>query len=138
MFLLLFGEVFVMMDVNQHLMPKVMIVEDDEDILFVVTFILKQNGLSVIPLSDGEKAIEEALQSKPDLILFDINLGRYDGRQLCLELKTVHHVQIPILLFSANVTLASTIQSYKADGFIAKPFDMDLLVNTVRKELNAA
>lgn len=119
-------------------MPKVMIVEDDEDILFVVTFILKQNGFSVIAISDGEKAILEALNEKPDLILFDINLGRYDGRQLCLELKTVHNVQVPILLFSANVTLASSIDTYKADGFIAKPFDMDLLVNTVRKELSIA
>ncbi len=119
-------------------MQKVMVVEDDEDILFVVTFMLKQNGFSVIALSEGEKAIPEALQSKPDLILLDINLGRYDGRQLCLELKTIHHIQIPILLFSANVTLASTIRSYKADGFIPKPFDMDLLVNTVRKELDAA
>src|SRR3954447_233741 len=126
------------MHINVTLMQKVMIVEDDEDILFVVTFILKQNGFTVIPISDGEKAIPEALESKPNLILFDINLGRYDGRQLCLELKTVHHVQAPILLFSANITLASTIQSYKADGFIAKPFDMDSLVNTVRKELNVA
>lgn len=126
------------MDVNLPLMPKVMIVEDDEDILFVVTFILKQNGYNIISISDGEKAIQEALQSKPDLILFDINLGRYDGRQLCLELKTVYNVQVPILLFSANVTLASTINMYKADGFIAKPFDMDLLIETVRKELNDA
>ena len=118
------------------LMQKVMIVEDDEDILFVVTFILKQNGFTVIPISDGEKAIPEALESKPNLILFDINLGRYDGRQLCLELKTVYNIQVPILLFSANVTLASTINLYKADGFIAKPFDMDLLVDTVRKELS--
>src|SRR3954469_13230247 len=125
-----------MMDVNLPLMQKVMVVEDDEDILFVVTFMLKQNGFSVIALSEGEKAIPEALQSKPDLILFDINLGRYDGRQLCLELKTIHNVRVPILLFSANVTLASTINLYKADGFIAKPFDMDMLVNTVRKELS--
>src|SRR3954469_26054530 len=125
-----------MMDINAPLMQKVMIVEDDEDILFVVTFILKQNGYTVIPIADGEKAIPEALASKPDLILFDINLGRYDGRHLCLELKTVHHMQVPILLFSANVTLASTINMYKADGFIAKPFDMDMLVNTVRKELS--
>ena len=124
------------MDVNVTLMQKVMIVEDDEDILFVVTFILKQNGFTVIPISDGEKAIPEALESKPNLILFDINLGRYDGRQLCLELKTVYNIKVPILLFSANVTLASTINLYKADGFIAKPFDMDLLVDTVRKELS--
>src|SRR3954452_18896415 len=125
-----------MMEINVPLMQKVMIVEDDEDILFVVTFILKQNGFNAIPISDGEKAIPEALESKPNLILFDINLGRYDGRQLCLELKTVYNIQVPILLFSANVTLASTINLYKADGFIAKPFDMDLLVDTVRKELS--
>jgi DNA-binding response OmpR family regulator len=124
------------MHINVTLMQKVMIVEDDEDILFVVTFILKQNGFTVIPISDGEKAIPEAIESKPNLILFDINLGRYDGRQLCLELKTVYNIKVPILLFSANITLASTINLYKADGFIAKPFDMDLLVDTVRKELS--
>src|SRR3954452_14675164 len=108
-------------------MQKVMVVEDDEDILFIVSFILQQEGYSVLPISQCEQAIPTALKNKPDLILFDINLGKCDGRELCLKLKTDHGFATPILLFSANVHLASTVSKFKADGFIPKPFDLQEL-----------
>jgi DNA-binding response OmpR family regulator len=117
-------------------MQKVMVVEDDDDILFVVSFILQRNGYSILPISKGEEAIPEALTYKPDLILFDINLGNSDGRELCLKLKTEYKFTIPILVFSANVHLASTISKYKADGFIPKPFDVKKLVDIVNEKLS--
>jgi DNA-binding response OmpR family regulator len=117
-------------------MQKVMVVEDDEDILFIVNHILKGNGYSVLPISKCEEAIPKALTYKPNLILFDINLGNCDGRDLCLKLKTEYKFTIPILLFSANVRFASTVSNYKADGFIPKPFDLENFVSIVKEQLN--
>src|SRR6478735_9436262 len=110
-------------------MQKIMVVEDDEDILLIVAILLKKNGFSVIKIDDCKKAIALAIECMPDLILFDINLGVCDGRQLCLELKTIHKFIAPILLFSANPELASSVASYKADAFISKPFESDELIN---------
>src|SRR3954466_5522053 len=116
-------------------MQKVMVVEDNEDILFVVNYILQKYGYSVLSISNGERAIPKALAYKPDLILFDINLGNCDGRELCLKLKTEYSFTNPILVFSANVHLASTVFKYKADGIIPKPFDLKKLVDTVNEKL---
>ena len=113
-----------------------MVVEDDEDILFIVGLLLKKNGFSVMQVSDCKRAIATALSLMPDLILFDINLGLCDGRQLCLKLKTVHQFTAPVLLFSANKELVSNLDLYKADGFIQKPFEANELVNNIRRHLS--
>jgi DNA-binding response OmpR family regulator len=117
-------------------MRRIIVVDDDDDILFVVSLILEKNGYVVLPIVVGELVIEEVLTMQPDLILMDINLSTCDGRELCLQLKTKYQLQTPILLFSANVHLASTVLLYKADGFIPKPFDMEELLNTIDKLLS--
>src|SRR3954453_10444338 len=119
-------------------MRKVIVVEDDDDILFVVSYMLERNGYVVLPLVVGELVIEEVLRMQPDLLLMDINLRTCDGRELCLRLKTKYHLQTPILLFSANVHLASTVHLYKADGFISKPFDMEELLSIVNEHLSTS
>jgi DNA-binding response OmpR family regulator len=119
-------------------MRKVVVAEDDDDILFVVTYMLERNGYVVSPVVVGELVIEEVLMMQPDLILMDINLRTCDGRELCLKLKTKYQLQTPIILFSANVYLASTVHLYKADGFIPKPFDLEELLSTVDKCLSAS
>src|SRR4051794_33425333 len=106
-------------------MKRVIVVEDDDDILFVVSFMLERNGYVVLPVVIGELVIEEVLRMRPDLILMDINLRTCDGRELCLKLKTKYHLQTPVILFSANIHLASTVHLFKADGFIPKPFGME-------------
>ena len=81
--------------------------------------------------------MDVAVNWKPDLILLDINLGLCDGRQLCYELKTVHHFAAPVLLFSANPELAIAGSYCMADGFIQKPFDTEDLVNIIQHHLLA-
>ena len=114
-------------------MRRVIVVEDDDDILFVVSYMLETNGYVVLPVVVGELVIEEVLRVQPDLVLMDINLRTCDGRELCLKLNTQYQLKPPILLFSANVHLASTVHMYKADGFIPKPFDMEELLSTIAK-----
>jgi len=134
-----FGNIFAVGHVHKcNCMRKIIVVEDDDDILFVVSYMLERNGYVVLPVVVGELVIEEVLRVKPDLILMDINLRTCDGRELCLELKTKYLLQTPIILFSANVQLAPTVPLYKADGFISKPFDMDELVKTIHEHLSTA
>jgi DNA-binding response OmpR family regulator len=113
-------------------MQKILIVEDDEDILFVVTRLLKKNNFEVVAVSNCKAAVNTAVASNPDLILMDINLGLCDGRDICLYLKIDRLFTIPIILFSANGELEPTSVQYKADGFIQKPFEANELVDNLR------
>lgn len=117
------------------MMNKILIVDDDEDILLSVSLILKRSGFDVISLQDCRKAIQTVADEKPDLILLDINLGFCDGRQLCLELKNRQSYSHHILLFSANPELVESIDLYKADEFIRKPFSIKAFVATLREHM---
>ncbi len=116
-------------------MQRILVVEDDEDILFVVARLLKKNDFEVITLSNCKNAVNIAKATNPDLILMDINLGPCDGREICLNLKVKQLFTIPIILFSANCELEPTASYYKADGFIHKPFEANLLIDNLRNYL---
>lgn len=116
-------------------MNRILVVDDDEDILDSVSLVLRRNGFEVISLSDCRQTVERAAEIHPDLILLDINLGFCDGRQLCLELKNRHRFPHHILLFSANPEMAESIELYKADEFIAKPFSIKEFVLTIREHV---
>ena len=113
-------------------MNKVLVVDDDEDIVDCVCMILQANGFDVVCLYDCRQVIKTVEEKKPDLILLDINLGFCDGRELCLELKERHLFKKPILLFSAKAEHAKTLHLYKADDFIEKPFGVTEFVKTIR------
>src|SRR3954451_25264201 len=81
-----FGNIFAVGHVHKcNRMQKVIVVEDDDDILFVVSYMLEKNGYVVLPVVIGELVIEEVLRVQPDRILMDINLRTCDGRELCLK-----------------------------------------------------
>lgn len=119
------------------LMSKVIhIVEDDEDIRFVIIYILKENGYNVEvsgSVADFNARINDGL---PDLILLDVMLPDGNGIDLCLELKSVPKTSsIPILIMSAHATEKSAIENSCAEDFISKPFDLEELVALIKKHL---
>jgi len=118
-------------------MLHVLIVDDDKDILEMVSLILSTNGISSSCLGGGNHLFEFLEKDSPDMILMDIYLGDSDGRVLCHQLKNMDNFKhIPVLLYSAgNITTLSVKESL-ANDFIAKPFVVaDLLkkINTVTK-----
>ena len=119
------------------MMNKILIVDDDEDILLSLGLLLSRHGFEVISLQDCRKTVQTVSDEKPDLILLDINLGFCDGRQLCLELKNRRGYAHHILLFSANPELVEAIDLYKADEFIRKPFSIKAFVATLREHMPA-
>jgi DNA-binding response OmpR family regulator len=119
-------------------MPKtVIIIEDDADILDMMTFILKDEGYTVIGATDC-RPLKDVLDTKPDLILMDNRLTNGSGKDECLKLKenaATRH--IPVVIVSANQHLEQLAAESLADGYVPKPFDLDELVATVRKYTGA-
>src|SRR3982751_3132648 len=114
---------------------KILVVDDDLDILEVLKFLLRKNGYEVILLSEAKKVIETVKETKPDIALLDINLSGYDGREICKYLKTVLNVNIPIVLFSANANYKNSFEEYGADDFIEKPFEAKRLLSLLHSYL---
>lgn len=117
-------------------MDKILVVDDDVDILTLVKITLKMNGFDVETLSRWEKidnAIEEFI---PDLILLDISLGGADGREICKRIKTNSETaHIPVILFSANIEMEKSFANCHAQAFISKPYELNYFLNTIKAHL---
>lgn len=118
-------------------MNKILVVDDDTDILAVVEIVLNMNNFTVHAISKWND-INNAIESfSPDLILLDVALGGADGRVICKQLKQSNETQhIPIILFSAHYDLVNNIQECMANGVITKPFETSYLLETIRKNIN--
>ena len=118
-------------------MEKILILDDNEDILALIQMILDLEGYETKGISAGSQLMQSVDEFNPDLILLDVLLGDSDGRILCNTLKAnPATASIPIIMISASHAVFSLQDDYlKPDDFIAKPFDIDDLVNRVKKAL---
>jgi DNA-binding response OmpR family regulator len=114
-------------------MPKrVVIVDDDPDILLVLEAVLQDGGYEAITLTRGNYLDQIRAVAAPDLILLDVLLSGQDGLQIARALKASEATRhIPILMLSAHPTAAHEARGAGADGFVAKPFDLDELLAVV-------
>jgi DNA-binding response OmpR family regulator len=117
-------------------MYKILVVDDDIDILSVMEILLSMKGFKVEVTAKGENTFPKITSFKPDLILLDVLISGFDGRVICKELKSNEETKnIPVIMFSAHPGAASTIADYGADDFIAKPFDVTNLMEKVNAQL---
>ena len=117
-------------------MKRVLVVDDDIDILTVVKLILESHGLEVSAIFNWQETYTQIDEYKPDLILLDVSLGTQDGRNICKQLKSDQKTKdISIIIFSANHNVLHTIPECLADGFIAKPFDINDLIDGIDSQL---
>ncbi len=114
---------------------KILVVDDEVEILHVVEDILKIKGYDVIKHSNGLNVHEIISIFKPDLILLDVQISGIKGTDICTNIKKIS--AIPVILFSAHADLQKTYQECNADAFIAKPFDIEHLLNEISKHLNS-
>jgi CheY-like chemotaxis protein len=108
---------------------KILVVDDDVDILSVITISLKDKGYEVEGTLNGEETIKRVNTFKPDLIFMDVFLSGTDGKAICKKLKQTKKTSaIPIILISAYKQIRDAVKECGANGFINKPFDnADLL-----------
>ena len=118
-------------------MSKILVVDDDLDILSVMEILLSMKGFEVEVTSKGENTFPKIETFKPDLILLDVLISGFDGRTICKQLKSnIATRHIPVIMFSAHPGAAATIADYGADDFISKPFDVDHLLKKVNAQLD--
>ena len=116
-------------------MKKILVVDDDEDILIMVQHILASHGFDVQTHSTGLNVHDIVMHYRPNLILLDVRLPGKFGTEVCKELKEIHS-NLPILLFSAHADQGKAFALCNADGFIKKPFDINSLIDTISSHLN--
>jgi CheY-like chemotaxis protein len=115
---------------------KILVVDDDESITEVIQMVLEGEGYEVAISLDGS-CIPDFPGSLPDLILLDILLQSKDGRKLCQQLKSAPKTShIPVIVLSAHSDGSQAANECGADGFLEKPFDVDVLISTVEKHLS--
>lgn len=116
---------------------RIMVVDDDAAIVDAVTMILELEGYEVISILDGTK-VTNSLHEKPDLMLLDIWMSGIDGATICRHLKGDHHTcNIPVIMISANRDTQKIASECGADDFIPKPFDVDNLLDKVKRFTSA-
>jgi DNA-binding response OmpR family regulator len=112
---------------------KILIVDDNRDIVEVTTIILDLEDYEVDGIFNGTDVPDKISSFQPELILLDVMLGDRDGREICHEIKsnpkTAH---IGVIMISASHDLGKMDEKYcKPDGMISKPFDIQFLIETV-------
>jgi DNA-binding response OmpR family regulator len=109
----------------------ILIIEDDEDIRNIAGFILESEGYRVSGCSCQLEGLDTF---KPDLILLDEWVNLKEGHMICKEIKTIQHLMhVPVIIFSTATDIAGIAANCKADGFVPKPFDLDMLLDEVRR-----
>lgn len=115
---------------------RILICDDDKDIADVTSIILSEEGFKVKTLYTCDTIFEEIERFLPDLILMDLRIPKKGGEATTRELKANDKTKnIPVLIFSANHKAVKIADDVGADGFIGKPFDIDVLVNIVKHHL---
>ncbi|MHB8209431.1 response regulator [Mucilaginibacter sp.] len=113
----------------------VLIIEDDPDILETIELILSDMNIHVMSTPEALEA-NEIYALAPDLIILDHWLQKKLGGDLCLALKSDPHTKkIPIIMMSADLNIANVARYSLADAYLAKPFDINELVNLTQKYL---
>lgn len=119
--------------------PRILIVDDEPDLLSVLHFGLEVEGFQVLEASDGEQGLAMAREQAPDLIVLDLMLPRMDGYKVCRALKfDERYRRIPIFILSARSgeTDRQLAMDVGADTYITKPYDMRDLVTRIRARLD--
>ncbi len=115
-------------------MKKILVCDDDQEIVDLIKIILENNGYRVSVLTSGEIALEKIKAYLPDLILLDIWMPGLDSEKITKTLKeNAKTKHIPIIIISALSNLKKLAKDIGADSFISKPFDIDYLTKVVEK-----
>ena len=114
---------------------KILIVEDDANLLETLKYNLRKEGYDVVTASDGEQALEVARREKPDLLILDIMLPKINGFEVCRILRK--EMTVPILMLTAKADETDKIVGLEigADDYMTKPFSMRELLARVRAML---
>lgn len=121
-------------------MKKVLVVEDHHDTSFLLCRLLKTEGYEVEHAIDGMVGLSAAASAPPDLIVTDIQMPRMDGIEMIRRIRGSQVISgTPIIVMSAyGKRVIDDALNAGADGFVEKPIDLDIFLETVRSKLAIA
>ena len=116
---------------------NILVVDDDTELRKVLSSILSEEGYSVKTVENGKQAIEVSEKKRFDLALIDIKLPDMEGTELLQKLK-IKQPHIVMIIVTGFPTLENAMEAVNegADGYILKPFEIQKLLQAVRKHLN--
>ena len=116
-------------------MKKILIVDDEKDILEFLSYNLKKEGFSIYTASDGSEGLEKTKKIKPDLIIVDLMMPKMNGIEMCENIRNDKKLSNVIILFltarSEDYTQIAALDS-GADDFLKKPIKPKLLISKVK------
>lgn len=119
-----------------EIMTKILLVEDDEDIVETLLLFLRVEGFEVLHIADGATVITSIKTFQPDLVIMDIMLPNKNGFDCTQDIRKVCNV--PIIMLTARIAQADVINGLQtgADDYLCKPFDITELVLRIRALIN--
>ncbi len=114
---------------------RILIVDDEPDLLEVISIRLKKSGFEIIQGKDGKEALDLTRQMLPDLIIIDVYLPYINGDEVVRIIKADEALKhIPIILISATLkSISEKFQNCGANTYKTKPFESEDLINTIKQ-----
>lgn len=113
---------------------KIIICDDDEGILDMLEMILTESGFEIVPVRNSLQVYDTIRQQQPDLLLLDLWMPVLSGDQILRALrKSAENQHLPVIVISASREGEHIAAEAGADDFLAKPFDLDMLVRKVNQ-----
>ncbi|RLG57494.1 MAG: two-component system response regulator [Candidatus Hydrothermarchaeota archaeon] len=115
---------------------RIMVVDDEPDILFLIEKFLEMEGYGVIKIGSGEECLEKVKDIKPDVILLDVMMPGLDGWEVSRKLKEDEETKdIPVILVTVRTSKESMergLEYAKCDAYVGKPIIRDELINKIK------
>jgi len=118
---------------------RVLVIEDNENNIYLITFILKKNGYDSMEARDGAAGVEMALKEKPDLILMDMQLPVLDGYEATKRIKAMEETRgIPVIAITSFAMVGDKEKALGVgcDGYIEKPINPVTIMTELKKYLD--
>lgn len=114
---------------------KVLIVDDEKNIVDIIAFNLKKEGYDVLTAFDGEEGVKKTMEENPDLILLDIMMPKMDGYEACRKIREKKHT--PIIMLTARAEEVDKVLGLEmgADDYVTKPFGVRELMARIKANL---
>jgi DNA-binding NtrC family response regulator len=122
--------------INYSMEKEILVIDDDLAILEVIKIILEEKGYKVTTISDSTTVEKYIVGHAPDMIFVDFWMAGLNGRKIVGIVKDNYKTQhVPVIMISANHDVKKISEEIRADGFLAKPFDISDLTTIVDKHI---
>jgi two-component system cell cycle response regulator DivK len=119
--------------------PKVLVIEDNDQNLYLVTFLLEKNGFTVVAARNGQDGIQMACEQMPELILLDIQLPMMNGYEVARQLRRIDAVKaIPIVAVTSYAMVGDREKALDAGctGYMEKPIQPETFIEDIKQYIS--